>query len=190
MIEAYQYPTMVEFREQVAARKLEKQLAAKQLAAKERAAWRARIAQLVKEQMAKTSFDPADFAPKKPLPVTSFDESGKNIRRVVHVGPFFWLTHKGQVIFPAKMATKHLFYTIRMLFNNIVPPVFRVGKFKRYRDIPEWSSEYVRRALTELTKEITGRVGWDEILEDEGSSMQDQLADIGANAKVIQALKI
>lgn len=96
---------------------------------------------------------------------------------------FMWLTHKGEAYYPSEMATPHLFYSLRMLWNNTVPPVFRVGKFKRYKDIPTWSRDYVKLAIDELARELGTR-------DDLDIDIQDQLNDILANLTVIEVLRI
>lgn len=100
-------------------------------------------------------------------------------------GPFIWITHKGAALLPSEMATPHLFYSLRMIFNHSVPPVFRVvgagEEMKRYRDVPHWNADYRTEALTQLTAELDSRDDLDETL-------RDQLADIKSNCAVILAL--
>jgi hypothetical protein len=56
------------------------------------------------------------------------------------------------------METMHLFYTVRMLHNNTVPPPFRVlaplGEFKRYADIKNWDTEYIEKAFQLMKDEL------------------------------------
>jgi hypothetical protein len=102
-------------------------------------------------------------------------------------GDFLWVTHKGDVYLLADMATPHLFYSLRMLYNHSVPPVFRVvgpgESMKRYNDVPDWDAEYRTTALRELAHELNKR-------DDLDDSLQQQYDDIIANSRVIVALGI
>lgn len=47
---------------------------------------------------------------------------------------FKWRTAEGEWIAPEKMETRHLFYTLRMIWNHSVPAELRVGQnIKRVR---------------------------------------------------------
>lgn len=102
-------------------------------------------------------------------------------------GDFLWVTHKGDVYLLADMATPHLFYSLRMLYNHSVPPVFRVvgpgESMKRYNDVPDWDAEYRTTALRELASELNSR-------DDLDDKLQQQYDDIIANSRVIVALGI
>lgn len=97
------------------------------------------------------------------------------------MNPFLWVTHKGKVMELLDMATPHLFYTVRMLFNHSVPPVFRVGEFKRYPDVPNWPIRYRRAAVASMRKELSKR-------DDIEDYMRDEMCDMVANSDVIRAL--
>lgn len=94
---------------------------------------------------------------------------------------FMWETHKGKRIKPREMATPHLFNTIKMLWNNTVPPVFRVGPFKRYRDVGTWDLKYLMRALDELQDEFESR-------DDIESEDRDLFNDMLLNSDVLKQL--
>lgn len=108
------------------------------------------------------------------------------------LAPFLWISHKGEAHYVTDMATPHLFYSLRMLWNNTVPPAFRVGKFKRYSDIPNWSKDYVQRAINELSTELAARSDLDTEVSDSsgGTTIADQIGDMQANLTVITALGI
>lgn len=105
---------------------------------------------------------------------------------------FVWRTHSGEEYYPEDMATMHLFYTVRMLFNNTCPAAFRVGKFRRYRDVADWSPEYVQQAGKALYDELESRDDLDlEVTDSEdGETIQDQMTDIEGNALVLKRLGI
>lgn len=101
---------------------------------------------------------------------------------------FIWHTHKGEALYPDEMATPHLFYSLRMVFNHVVPPVFRVlgpleRDMKRYNDVRNWSDEYKTAAITELSRELDTR-------NDLDPELQHQYDDIKLNAALVVALGI
>lgn len=105
---------------------------------------------------------------------------------------FVWISHSGREYYPQDMASMHLFYALRMLFNNTCPAAFRVGKFKRYRDIAEWSPSYRQAAGLALTEELMNRDDLDLKVTDSetGDTILDQLMDIDSNALVMRKLGI
>lgn len=109
--------------------------------------------------------------------------------------PFVWVTHKGESLLVENMATPHIFYSLRMVWNHTVPPVFRVtdggGEFNRYRDVPHWTDEYKRQALEAFTRELENRNDADCAVysgEPLDGDLLEQWNDIKANARVILAL--
>lgn len=71
--------------------------------------------------------------------------------------PFTWYTHDDDALDPADMATPHVFYALRMIWNHSVPEIWRVGDYKKYSDVPRWSAAYRQRAIEELTRELVSR---------------------------------
>lgn len=104
-------------------------------------------------------------------------------------GGFMWITHSGEVLQPCDMATPHLFYSLRMIFNHSVPPVFRIlgpgEEMRRYPDVPHWTAEYRREAIAQLSAELDSRL---DIFEFDHPELAQQYADIKQNAAVILAL--
>jgi len=69
--------------------------------------------------------------------------------------PFYW-RNKGTVTAVTEMTTDHLFYTIRMIWNNTMPePVPDNPKFYSYG--PNHSDEYLAEALKHLSAELFTR---------------------------------
>lgn len=99
---------------------------------------------------------------------------------------FVWITHSGSRRLLSEMATQHIFYSLRMIYNHSVPPAFRVGEFKRYPDVPHWSPEYKRDALDAFDQELRDRTDGRSV-RDGGldKELQQQLDDIRANAEAI-----
>lgn len=73
-------------------------------------------------------------------------------------GPFLWLTHDGDLVKPKDMATPHLYFAVRMIFNHTLPAEYRTpGGYKQYADVPAWSEEYKKAAIKELIAELNTR---------------------------------
>ncbi len=96
--------------------------------------------------------------------------------------PFVWVTHKGKSMSVRQMATEHLFYTIRMLYNHSVPPFLRVGEFVRYPDVSRWPIDYRRKASAAMFKEFNRR-------SDCERADIHEIDDMMANASVLRALE-
>ena len=68
---------------------------------------------------------------------------------------FLWEDQLGQSWPPELMETRHLFYTLRMIWNHRMPEEAKLHPYKRY-DLRR-SDKYLREAILALTKEITTR---------------------------------
>jgi hypothetical protein len=103
---------------------------------------------------------------------------------------FKWITSDGDALSPKDMATPHLFYALRMIWNNTVPPVFRIGMFRRRSAVGTWPIDYVVQAVDELRKELNTRDDLDtDVSDTPGDTIREQLDDLGFNSVVFQALK-
>src|SRR5882724_4752822 len=79
-------------------------------------------------------------------------------------GRFVWYTHTGEAMDPADMATPHVFYALRMVWNHSVPRVMKVGDGPNYPDVRLWCDAYKQAAITTLANELAQRD--DELNED------------------------
>ncbi len=79
---------------------------------------------------------------------------------------FTWYTHSGEALPPEDMATPHLFYALRMVWNHSVPTMLKVGDGPAYPDVPRWSADYRRDAINALSYELAQRDG-DELAVDQ-----------------------
>lgn len=70
---------------------------------------------------------------------------------------FRWRMNGGELRPPGAMATTHLFYTLRMIWNNCAPASARVGKVKLYDFGPSYTTDYMRQAVRALSLELGGR---------------------------------
>lgn len=100
-------------------------------------------------------------------------------------GDFIWRTHTGQSRYVSDMASPHIFYALRMIFNHSVPPAFRVLRpgetMNRYPDVPHWTPEYRQAAINAFTRELCSR-------DDLEPELQAQFDDMKANTNLILAL--
>lgn len=104
-------------------------------------------------------------------------------RTIQEGGRFVWETDEGDLLFLSEMATQHLFFALRMLFNHSVPPAFRVGTFKRHDKVFGWSADYRGQAIRVMFHELVSHRELD-------ADIQAELNDIQANARVILQLGI
>jgi hypothetical protein len=95
---------------------------------------------------------------------------------------FMWETNDGDQLFLSDMATPHLFYTLRMIYNHSVPPAFRVGDFKRRKNVDQWPIDYRQQAGREIFKELEGRADYEHW-------MQLEVKDMRTNADFLSSLQ-
>jgi hypothetical protein len=69
---------------------------------------------------------------------------------------FHWRTHDGQSLPVDQMETRHLVYSLRMIFNHIAPEHLRVPGGKRWSGIDQWDLSYLKDAVGAMLVE-TGR---------------------------------
>lgn len=69
-----------------------------------------------------------------------------------------WRTAQGEFIPPRDMVTRHLFYTLRMIWNNTMPPGTHVGRnIRYYRFGPHYSESYLGDAIRFIGGELFTR---------------------------------
>lgn len=98
---------------------------------------------------------------------------------------FVWVSHNGSRRPISEMASPHIFYSLRMIFNHSVPPAFRVLRpgetMNRYSDVPHWTPAYRQAAVNAFTRELCSR-------DDLEPELQAQFDDMKANTQLILAL--
>ncbi|KVZ62224.1 hypothetical protein [Burkholderia ubonensis] len=71
---------------------------------------------------------------------------------------FRWRDRHGDKHDPAKMETRHVFNTLKMIWNNTVPAYYHVGRNVRlYSFGPSYTKEYMIKAVYQLGHELTKR---------------------------------
>lgn len=125
--------------------------------------------------------------PKEAIVVSCMKEKVRDVDRFIPNAPdeFVWRSHDGKQYNLSDMATPHIFYSLRMIYNHTVAPAFRVLRpgetMNFYPDVPHWDADYRREACDAFVAELDER---DDLPED----LERQYADMKANARVITAL--
>ncbi|NML34544.1 hypothetical protein [Paraburkholderia antibiotica] len=83
--------------------------------------------------------------------------SAPRIRTNVPVGGWQWRDSKGEFHYPANMETRHLFYTLRMIWNNFMPADARVGAVKLYEFGRFYTRDYLKQAIYRIAEELAKR---------------------------------
>lgn len=70
--------------------------------------------------------------------------------------PFIWRDRHGEHHLPAHMETRHLFYTLRMIWNNTMPASARLPG-NLYSFGPTYTREYMLSAIVAIVPELATR---------------------------------
>jgi len=69
-----------------------------------------------------------------------------------------WRSRDGEHHYPRDMETRHLFHTLRMVWNNRMPPHMRVGeRIRLYRFGSHYSHAYLGKAVLQIGAELFRR---------------------------------
>ena len=82
-----------------------------------------------------------------------------------------WKTKNNEFLLPEEMRTSHLFYTLRMIWNNTCPPHTRVGNVRLYNFGPYYTHEYLKQAVGQLSFELRRRDDLHGELKDQMETM-------------------
>ena len=107
-----------------------------------------------------------------PLPcatLTTVDADGKiEIRELTHADinhppapRFMWRSHDDTRRYVDEMETRHLFYTLRMVWNHSMPEEARSASYKRYSFSPFYTAEYMQDAIRYICRELSTRKNLD-----------------------------
>lgn len=81
----------------------------------------------------------------------------KLIRKTELQRHFQWKDRTGKLWTPASMTTRHLFYTIRMVWNHTMPVQARSPTYIRYIFKEFYTPEYMAKAIQALAAELLKR---------------------------------
>jgi hypothetical protein len=69
----------------------------------------------------------------------------------------YWCTAAGQILPLKDMDSRHLFNSIRMVFNNIAPEELQIPGGGRYPDIKDWPKETKYETIRDMITELETR---------------------------------
>ena len=70
---------------------------------------------------------------------------------------FQWLDQYGQRHYPKNMETRHLFYTLRMIWNHSAPEELKLKPYIKHTFSTFYTPEYMRNAIKALMAELSKR---------------------------------
>ena len=71
--------------------------------------------------------------------------------------PFAWRDRRGVFYLPSEMVTRHLFLTLRMIWNHVMPDSARFHPYACYKFTPFYTEQYFKRAIVALANELSTR---------------------------------
>lgn len=86
--------------------------------------------------------------------------------------PFRWRTSKhdgNRMLLPSEMETRHVFFTLAMIWNHSMPEEARTHNYKKYKFGSYYTAEYMVQAIHALSRELATRKDmephWKKMLE-------------------------
>lgn len=70
---------------------------------------------------------------------------------------FTWRDRHGEFHDPKDMHTKHLFHTLRMIWNHSAPEYLKVHPFQKYKFPEFYTSDYMGAAVSAMYHELSKR---------------------------------
>lgn len=70
---------------------------------------------------------------------------------------FQWRDSQGGFHLPSEMETRHLFYTLRMIWNHTMPDQAQIKPFRRYEFGEHYTEYYLKDAVLNLAHELKTR---------------------------------
>jgi len=78
---------------------------------------------------------------------------------------FQWRARTGEMFSPCDMETRHLFFTVLMIWNHSCPPEQRIWKTQKYYFTEFYTPKYMLTALVNLLVELSIRGDIDKRFE-------------------------
>ena len=73
------------------------------------------------------------------------------------VKKFQWKDRNDVFHYPCDMETRHIFYTLKMIWNHSVPENMKLKPYKKYRFSPFYTAKYMKVAVKCLIAELKTR---------------------------------
>ena len=70
---------------------------------------------------------------------------------------FRWRDRHGNFHKPSEMNTRHLYFTLRMIWNHVAPPKLKIHPYQKYRFSIFYTQEYMIDAIKHLSLELKKR---------------------------------
>lgn len=94
---------------------------------------------------------------KKDLSWAAGDFNKAVVIRELAVNQFRWRDREGRFHRVEEMETRHLFYVLRMIWNHCAPSDGKLLPYKKYLFTPFYTAVYMRQAVIEIYRELSGR---------------------------------
>ena len=104
------------------------------------------------------------------------------------IKPFMWKDRENGFYLPSGMETRHLFYTLRMIWNHTMPTDARIRPYRAYSFGPFYTREYLITAISELARELASRADLRSDLKPQLQAMLDWLGTHQIEASGTQPL--
>lgn len=92
--------------------------------------------------------------------------------------PFMWKDRRNNFYLPSEMKTRHVFFTLRMIWNHSAPPHMRFMPYQRYDFSPFYTSDYMSTAVKVLSAELKTREDLTDEMKITLSKMSSFINDI------------
>ncbi len=91
--------------------------------------------------------------------------------------PWKWKESNGPDHVPSEMETRHLFYTLRMIWNHTMPESVRFHPYQHYAFSAFYTPEYLQQAIHFIGHELLNRPDIKPKWQAELASMAEHFAD-------------
>ncbi len=70
---------------------------------------------------------------------------------------FVWRNRDGQLFAVKDMKTKHLFHTLRLIWNHLAPVTMKIHPFSNYKYPSYYTDDYLAKAVRVMFHELSNR---------------------------------
>lgn len=81
----------------------------------------------------------------------------QSVERQKAIQQFRWRMQNGDYVRPHVMETRHLFFTLRMIWNHSVPDKYRLKPYKKYQFRDFYTAGYMQLAIMSVSLELSKR---------------------------------
>lgn len=106
----------------------------------------------------------------------------------ISLNAFQWRDSHGRFHSPIEMETRHLFFTLKMIWNHSAPEHMKLKPYKKYSFGPGYTAEYMLKAIKALSAELKTRDNIELYLH-QLKQIQTRLKELN-NGKITNRYKI